>query len=90
MKHTPGPWRVVINNAYQTSWLIYGPDGNNLAQVANWQNAGFNIDAERNAKLIAAAPLMYSTLKAIYENPKAQPHWIKSVCDGALSVADGA
>ena len=56
MKHTQGPWSVVTNNAYQTSWLIMDSNGNQLAQVANYQNVSRNVDAEENAKLMARAP----------------------------------
>lgn len=58
MNHTPGPWRVETNNAYQTSWLIIDASGNRLAQVANWQDKCRNVDGEANAKLIASAPEM--------------------------------
>jgi hypothetical protein len=61
-KHTPGPWIVKENRAYKTSWLIYDPEGNQLAQVANWQDKTFNCDAEINARLIAAAPDLLEAL----------------------------
>jgi hypothetical protein len=61
-KHTPGPWIVKENRAYKTSWLIYDQEGNQLAQVANWQDKTFNCDAEINANLIAAAPDLLEAL----------------------------
>ena len=62
-RHTPGPWIVKENRAYKTSWLIYDPEGNQLAQVANWQGKTFNCDAEINARLIAAAPELLEALE---------------------------
>jgi hypothetical protein len=52
---TQGSWTKKDNNAYQASCLIFASDGNQIAQVANWQNAGFNIDADKNAEFIAHA-----------------------------------
>ncbi len=56
MNHSLGPWTVKTNNAYQTSWLIFDASGNQLAQVANWQNKCRNTDGESNARLMASAP----------------------------------
>ena len=70
MKHTKGPWRVAINNAYVTSWLIMDSNGNQLAQVANWQNRCRNVDGEFNAKLMASAPDMVSEIARLNEAVK--------------------
>ena len=95
MNHTKGPWKVILNNAYVTSWLIMDNNGNQLAQVANWQNACRNVDGEANAKLMASAPdmeLEIASLKATVmqmwvegkEKPKPLMDGVK--CDLFLTV----
>jgi hypothetical protein len=63
VKHTPGPWHVEENRAYHTSFLIYSQAGNQLAQCFNWQNKSFDIAADANARLIAAAPELLEALE---------------------------
>ena len=60
MKHTPGPWTVEELNAYHTSYIIRGGvTGNKIAQCFNWQDRGFDVASEENAKLIASAPRLF-------------------------------
>ena len=70
MNHTKGPWKVIVNNAYVTSWLIMDANRNQLAQVANWQNACRNVDGEANAKLMASAPDMALEIARLKEAMK--------------------
>jgi len=63
--YTPGPWAIAVNNAYKTSWLVLDGMGNQLAQVANWQNVSHNTDAPANARLIASAPDLLDELEAM-------------------------
>lgn len=54
-KRTPGEWGVYEHRATWTSFLIRGGKQNNqLAQVFNWQDVGFDINSEHNATYIAA------------------------------------
>jgi len=57
--YTTEPWNVLINNAYNISYIIRGGKlQNKIAQVFNWQDQGMDCNAEENANLIAAAPLL--------------------------------
>ena len=54
-KRTPGMWTVHEHRATWTSYLVRGGEKKNqLAQTFNWQDNGFDINSEHNAKYIAA------------------------------------
>ena len=69
-RYTPGPWTAVKNSAY---WEIDGPDDFGTVADACASSAGepdFGRSmalGEANARLIAAAPDMYTLIKAEYD-----------------------
>jgi hypothetical protein len=66
--HTPGPWIVEEHRATWTSYIVRGgPKQNKIAQCFNWQDNGFDVSSEENARLIAAAPNMLEALEAADE-----------------------
>ena len=58
-KHTPGPWRL-------NSWQITG-NGATIADLRSWPNETLMIrlEAEANARLIAAAPELLEALRGV-------------------------
>jgi hypothetical protein len=54
-KHTPGPWHAVEGTVFKD----YGDKAYPVASVESWGE-----DTDHNARLIAAAPMMYEALKA--------------------------
>ena len=73
MNISPAPWSVYINNAYHTSWIIRCYKGNQIAQVANYQDKSFDINAEANAHLISAAPDLLDALENLLEEQNGIP-----------------
>lgn len=65
-KHTPGPWRIIINR-HPLDFTIAGslPGDHYRLQVATVQGLKAS---EANAKLIAAAPELLAALVALFEN----------------------
>jgi hypothetical protein len=70
MNHTPGPWK--IDESYATMLMIASSDGVPIAEIQCGMLIEFGavvIDPDKeelaNADLIAAAPEMYSALKAL-------------------------
>ncbi len=69
-KHTPGPWRVSKTSEdlphHQDIVSIRGPTGCLIGEVYNSsQEDLWDTKDEPNARLIAAAPLLFEALKAI-------------------------
>lgn len=62
-KHTPGTWSIELGrNGWDDNASIIGADGSFVAQV-QWTN-----DSQQgNARLIAAAPDLFSVLKMVQE-----------------------
>ena len=62
--HTPGPWTLEEHRAHWTSYIVRGgPMQNQIAQCFNWQDKGFDVSSEENARLIAAAPDLLEALE---------------------------
>ena len=60
-KHTPGPWRYAPTNTETVSHLVRCSEGYAVADVTHW----FDLPADANARLIAAAPDMLEALEFI-------------------------
>ena len=58
VKHTPGPWKIVGTET--EPWTIAGPNG--TSSIAEVTYMGGN--AEANARLIAASPMMLAACEA--------------------------
>lgn len=58
--HTPGPWLTSGTAGHEThgQWSVYADNGKTVAIV---------YDGPRDARLIAAAPVMYEVLQSILE-----------------------
>lgn len=76
MTHTPGPWRIIDDMGTMDSIGIYGTKQNQLVAeirdpeypVSQLVKRGLEIEIMRaNARLIAAAPEMFSLLKRVNE-----------------------
>ena len=65
MVHTPAPWILKQPDEYGTV-CINTPDGYPLAIVSQY-SGDHKKQSDANACLIAAAPLMYETLKGLRE-----------------------
>ena len=63
MKHTPGPWHIGVRT-YYAGRDVYGPHGQAVA-VAELKLLMHPLEAEANARLIAAAPELLALLKRI-------------------------
>lgn len=59
--HTPGPWRYVRTNGSPTTgqYMIAGAKPGYLAEIRDFGSG----ETEANAKLIAAAPLLYEAIQ---------------------------
>lgn len=63
-KHTPGPWKKVIDSGGQIN--IVAPDGYNLAVIPDPnQEGGRGEEDFKNGDVLAAAPEMLEALKLI-------------------------
>ncbi len=79
MKHTPGPWRVIIDddgNPLSGRPSVVAADEYDCAIVhwdgfvqTYWQSARGEKEIHANAKLIAAAPELLEVVKDFMENP---------------------
>jgi hypothetical protein len=70
MTHTPGPWRLGINDKYHKQhYRVIETDNPNYLSVAEicWICNDEDRETEPNARLIAAAPEMLEALKKIEE-----------------------
>jgi hypothetical protein len=64
-KHTPGPWVSKPTASLGPQYAVYTEsDGHDIAIVYDHGNT------EANARLIAAAPELYSALKQLVETPE--------------------
>lgn len=64
-QHTPGPWSHT--QAFMSSWDIRRPDGTQMYFLG----ASTSIEKgehEANARLIAAAPLLYESLREVLDD----------------------
>lgn len=94
--HTPGPWNVEKRPqkacAPATWTVIYGPGGTSdwVADVGLCHERGGS-GSEANARLIAAAPHLLATLKALWEEVEGDDYemWrpIKEAIDKAEDPA---
>jgi hypothetical protein len=64
-KHTPGPWNAIGHKfAYAQAWeVVGGPKADTVAELKL-----FSQNAEADAKLIAAAPMMLAALRRIVQH----------------------
>lgn len=84
--HTPAPWRFELNHCRHA---IISPDGYLIALLS-----ANDLDAEDNARLIAAAPELLAALESLvchvlhYESmPHAHPQAAKNVADARAVIA---
>jgi hypothetical protein len=73
-KHTPGPWRFTRNGtirAPETEKDAFGLAGFSVAEVFHGSDTGIqdDPDALANARLIASAPEMLETIRALLAMP---------------------
>lgn len=86
-KHTPGPWHVSKQQDGR-SMVVYGADDSVVARVCF-------LNRNDNARLIAAAPLMFEALQALDKEMLKRQDWPYGIelslqLVTALTVAGGA
>jgi len=96
-KHTPGPWSWQANKAHRVA--IDGHDGTEVIRAEEYAGSAWIDISEENARLIAAAPELLETLKAIRDaewrgweelaSPEEFVRWAKSRANHAISKANG-
>lgn len=97
MKHTPGPWRYTREITKQGIDKAFIVGERYIAEIFNFcnphsapqyttENDGFFVEAQANARLIAAAPDMLEALKAVLDNP-ASPDI--AIVRAAIAKAEG-
>jgi len=93
-KHTPGPWNnkdgLYITDIYTKDSVLVASAGSTLRVPSNINNAH---EREANARLIAAAPEMYTAVKNLAECMKNEPDgfhpaWIEQI-NRILAKIDG-
>jgi len=62
MKHTPGPWKA---EQVRNDWKVTSDDYGRIVTRICYPDPKVDTTVEADARLIAAAPEMYETLKAI-------------------------
>jgi hypothetical protein len=75
-KHTPGPWQFAMGGVTKDWPQVESPTGALIART-------YDVNAEDNARLIAAAPAMLEALRIALENA-----WVISDHDCAMPRVD--
>lgn len=99
-RYTPGPWRLFNKNRTVAVMAGDGPR-NEVVSWTGFDASDFPKQVVANARLIAAAPELYETLRAAVEtidiptdpnDGSAHPEWLAPVwqrCRAALAKAEG-
>lgn len=67
IQHTPGPWRVTTERTRpHQAFSIRGPQGQAIAETVEDHST---VNAETNARLLAAAPALLAALDNLQANP---------------------
>ena len=69
--HTPGPWQYVFEGG--TTAFITEADGSTIICIRTTENTTAHKNLVANARLIAAAPLLYEALQALYDEQNGPP-----------------
>ena len=84
-KHTPGPWRAFGN-------AIYSPNDEHVVAKILHVGQVKKLDGEANARLIAAAPEMYTLLHQIWAmtDPGKDPKTCRCISELLARIEGGA
>lgn len=94
-KHTPGPWGCTDTSHHAHDYRLTKPDGSLLPLTVE---ANDHSEQRANARLIAAAPDLLTSLRAIHHqltNGEASEgnlrdiRWCASQADAAIAKAEG-
>lgn len=92
VKHTPGPWKVVHDNAIDATYIVPVKPCDSHALARVYRN---HPEYEDNAAFIAAAPAMYEALQRLFNgNVDCGTYWQIDVSDiqaakQAIAQAEG-
>ena len=97
MKHTPGPWEIVTDS-YGRAFIRHPLDAEHREQGYFAQVRDYTASKEKtmaNARLIAAAPLMYEALANLIEFAKEDgwqnwTPWRQTLLRDAIAALDAA
>ena len=88
MTHTPGKWEVLGPNPSITVGVEFAPDMFDIvATVWDWKDGEACEVIKANARLIAAAPDMLATLKALMDDRHNWEAWLDA--ENVIAKAEG-
>jgi hypothetical protein len=91
-QHTPGSWTVDIDHkapCYNVRTKVTQNGFANPVVCTLWDDFCTDAEAEANAYLIAASPIMYDALCKIDANAAESVEWIRRVAREAIAKVEG-
>jgi len=93
-EHTPGPWVVRVTRFFNVpdshQYLVVGTDDESICRMTASEGPEMQKQAMPDARLIAAAPLMYQALEEIANNAVKNYEGSMDIYPEAIAVARDA